>query len=208
MPFMIFKKPALLDILDHFTVTDVRFQENSFHSFLIHRVRITIWFYILELLCHSHLIWTCSIFFPSFLSLRSFWPFLSSTMLVFEWNDGERWQDNGWLTSGCWRWSMWRDSSELQVMSRMAPSTINHQRWTGNLWRNGEPSLALPAITGVMRLTRAECWFGSSCGSRHWVYRSAPDERRGEVRGPEAGLADSVPLIQSRSLTSRWWCEY
>lgn len=95
-------------------------------------------------------------------------------MLVFELNDGERWQDNGWLTSGCWRWSMWRESSEHQVMSRASPSTINHQRRTGNLWRSGEPSLALPAITAVARLIRAECWFGSSCGSRRWCLSLCP----------------------------------
>lgn len=126
-----------------------------------------------ELLCHSHLMWPDSIF-PSFRPLQPFWPFLSSTMLIFELNDGGRWQDNGWLTSGCWRWSMWRESSELQIMSRAAPSTINHQRWMGILWRNSESLLELPAITGVMRLTRAECWFRSSCGSRHCCLSLCP----------------------------------
>lgn len=107
-------------------------------------------------------------FFHFFLSSLPFWPFLSSTMLVFGLNDGERWQDNGWLTSGHWRWSMWRESCELRVMSRTPPSAINHQRWMGILWWNGEPWLALSAVSGVMCLTRAGCWFGSRCDSRRW----------------------------------------
>lgn len=147
------------------------------------------------------------LFSSRFLSLRLFltFPFEHHVGFCVEW--WSTWQDNGWLMSGSWLWWMWRESSELQVMSRTAPSAINHQRRTGILRRGGEPSLALPAITGVTHLTRAECWFESSCGPRLrclWLCPRWEERKKTRPWLADSGLADS-PLTPSHSSSHAPW---
>lgn len=91
------------------------------------------------------------------------------------------------------------DKSQANFMSRTAPSAINHQWRMGILQPDAEPPLALTAITAVMGLTRAGCWFGSSCGLQRRCLSLCPwgEARRGEAKNPVLSLVSLTPSHSS-----------